>query len=141
MKKISSETISGYLFIGPTLLGYLLFVLGPLAAAIALSFTHYSMMSQPRLAGLSNYSRLLADGRLAIVYRNTALFSISAVVLTVGIGTLLGVAVNKRLPGYLKYLFRSVYFFPVLVGMIYAAMVWKFLLNRDLGVVNYYLHF
>jgi len=35
----------------------------------------------------------------------------------------------------------TAYFFPVLVGMIYAAMVWKFLLNRDLGVVNYYLHF
>ena len=141
MKKASSDTLSGYLFVGPTLSGYLLFVLGPLIAAIVLSFTHYDMMSPPRLVGFGNYARLISDVRLAIVYKNTALFAVTAVILTVGIGTLLGVAVNKRLPGFLKYILRTAYFFPVLVGMIYAAMVWKFLFNRDLGVVNYYLHF
>ena len=106
-----------------------------------LSFTHYDMMSPPRLVGFSNYARLISDVRLAVVYKNTALFAVTAVILTVGIGTFLGVAVNKRLPAFLKYILRTAYFFPVLVGMIYAAMVWKFLFNRDLGVVNYYLHF
>jgi multiple sugar transport system permease protein len=141
MKKASSDTLSAYLFVGPTLSGYLLFVLGPLIAAIVLSFTHYDMMSPPRLVGISNYARLISDARLAVVYKNTALFAVTAVILAVGIGTLLGVAVNKRLPAFLKYILRTAYFFPVLVGMIYAAMVWKFLFNRDLGVVNYYLHF
>jgi multiple sugar transport system permease protein len=141
MKKASSDSLSAYLFVAPTLSGYLLFVLGPLIAAIGLSFTHYDMMSPPRLVGFSNYARLISDARLAVVYKNTALFAVTAVILTVGIGTLLGVAVNKRLPAFLKYILRTAYFFPVLVGMIYAAMVWKFLFNRDLGVVNYYLHF
>jgi multiple sugar transport system permease protein len=141
MKKASSDTLPAYLFVAPTLSGYLLFVLGPLIAAIVLSFTHYDMMSPPRLVGFSNYARLISDARLAVVYKNTALFALTAVVLTVGIGTFLGVAVNKRLPAFLKYILRTAYFFPVLVGMIYAAMVWKFLFNRDLGVVNYYLHF
>jgi multiple sugar transport system permease protein len=141
MKKASSDSLSAYLFVAPTLWGYLLFVLGPLIAAIVLSFTHYDMMSPPRLVGFSNYARLISDARLAVVYKNTALFAVTAVILTVGIGTLLGVAVNKRLPAFLKYMLRTAYFFPVLVGMIYAAMVWKFLFNRDLGVVNYYLHF
>jgi len=141
MKKASSDSLSAYLFVAPTLSGYLLFVLGPLIAAIVLSFTHYDMMSPPRLVGFSNYARLISDARLAVVYKNTALFAVTAVILTVGIGTFLGVAVNKRLPAFLKYILRTAYFFPVLVGMIYAAMVWKFLFNRDLGVVNYYLHF
>jgi multiple sugar transport system permease protein len=141
MKKASSDTLPAYLFVAPTLSGYLLFVLGPLIAAIVLSFTHYDMMSPPRLVGFSNYARLISDARLAVVYKNTALFALTAVVLTVGIGTFLGMAVNKRLPAFLKYILRTAYFFPVLVGMIYAAMVWKFLFNRDLGVVNYYLHF
>jgi multiple sugar transport system permease protein len=141
MKKASSDSLSAYIFVAPTLSGYLLFVLGPLIAAIVLSFTHYDMMSPPRLVGFSNYARLISDARLAVVYKNTALFAVTAVILTVGIGTLLGVAVNKRLPAFLKYILRTAYFFPVLVGMIYAAMVWKFLFNRDLGVVNYYLHF
>jgi multiple sugar transport system permease protein len=141
MKKASQETLSGYMFIGPTLLGYLIFILGPLIAAIALSFTHYDMMSTPRLIGFGNYARLISDSRLAVVYRNTALFAFVSISLTVGFGLLLGVAVNQRLPGAVKYVLRTAYFFPVLVGMIYAAMVWKFLFNRDLGVVNYYLHF
>jgi multiple sugar transport system permease protein len=141
MKKASSDSLPAYLFVAPTLSGYLFFVLGPLIAAIVLSFTHYDMMSPPRMVGFSNYARLISDARLAMVYKNTALFAVAAVILTVGIGTLLGVAVNKRLPAFLKYILRTAYFFPVLVGMIYAAMVWKFLFNRDLGVVNYYLHF
>jgi len=82
MKKASSETLSGYLYIGPTLLGYLLFVLGPLIAALVLSFTHYDMMSPPRLVGFSNYARLISDARVAVVYKNTAVFAVTAVILT-----------------------------------------------------------
>jgi multiple sugar transport system permease protein len=141
MKKAPSEILWGYLFVGPSLLGYLVFVLGPLIAAVALSFTHYDMVSAPRPIGFSNYARLFFDPRLAVVYRNTALFAFVSIGLTVGLGLLLGVAVNQRLPGVVKYVLRTAYFFPVLVGMIYAAMVWKFLFNRDLGVVNYYLSF
>jgi multiple sugar transport system permease protein len=141
VRKAASEQLTAYLFIGPSLLGYLVFVVGPLAAAILLSFTHYDVLTTPRLAGFSNYARLLADPRLLTVYRNTTFFAVSSVVLTISIGVLLAVAVNQRLPGPLTYLLRTAYFFPVLVGMIYAAMVWKFLFNRDLGVVNYYLHF
>lgn len=138
---MSSESRAGYFFVTPSLLGYLLFVLGPLVAAITLSFTHYDVLSSPSLVGLNNYARLIADPRLAVVYRNTAFFSGASVILTVSLGLILAVAVNQSLPGPLKYALRTAYFFPVLVGMIYAAMVWKFLFNRDLGVVNYYLHF
>lgn len=141
MKKAASENLAGYFFIGPSVFGYLIFVLGPLLAAVGLSFTHYDVLSAPRLNGLANYARLISDPRLITVYRNTAFFALTSVILTVSLGVLLAVAVNQRLPGPLKYALRTVYFFPVLVGMIYAAMVWKFLFNRDLGVVNYYLHF
>ena len=141
MRKAVSEKLAGYFFVGPSLIGYLAFVLGPLIAAIGLSFTHYDVLSPPRLNGFGNYARLIADPRLATVYRNTAFFALASVSLTVSLGVLLAVAVNQRLPGPLKYALRTAYFFPVLVGMIYAAMVWKFLFNRDLGVVNYYLHF
>jgi multiple sugar transport system permease protein len=141
VKKASSENLAGYFFVGPSLLGYLVFVLGPLVAAIALSFTHYDVLSPPRLIGFSNYARLITDPRLATVYRNTAFFGAASVILTVSLGLILAVGVNQGLPGPVKYVLRTVYFFPVLVGMIYAAMIWKFLFNRDLGVVNYYLHF
>jgi multiple sugar transport system permease protein len=141
VKRASSESLAGYVFVTPSLLGYLLFVLGPLIAAVALSFAHYDVLGSPRPVGLNNYARLIADPRLATVYQNTAFFAAASVILTVSLGLILAVAVNQRLPEPIRYALRTAYFFPVLVGMIYAAMVWKFLFNRDLGVVNYYLHF
>ncbi len=99
MKKSSSENLAGYLFVGPSLLGYSVFVLGPLVAAVALSFTHYDVLSAPRLIGFNNYARLIADARLATVYRNTIFFSAAAIFVTVSLGLILAVALNQRLPG------------------------------------------
>jgi multiple sugar transport system permease protein len=141
VRKTVAENLAGYFFIGPSLAGYLAFVLGPLVAAIVLSFTHYDVLTAPRLIGFGNYTRLFTDPRLGTVYRNTIFFAAASVILTVSLGLVLAVAVNQRLPNPIKYALRTVYFFPVLVGMIYAAMVWKFLFNRDLGVVNYHLRF
>jgi multiple sugar transport system permease protein len=99
------------------------------------------MFSAPESAGLANYAKLLTDSQLHKVYGNTFFFGTAAIILNVSLGLFLAILVNQRLPAFLRYLLRTVYFFPVLVGMIYAATVWKFLFNRDLGVINYYLHY
>ena len=65
--------------------------------------------------GLSNYAQLLSDPRLRTVYANTIFFTLFAVSFNVGVGLLLAVLINRHMPGPLKYLFRTVYFFPVLV--------------------------
>ena len=141
MKLVSKEALSGLLFISPTLLGFLVFFLGPIFAVLFLSFTRYDMLSAPESAGLANYAKLFTDTQLHKVYRNTFFFGTAAIILNVSLGLFLAILVNQRLPAFLRYLLRTVYFFPVLVGMIYAATVWKFLFNRDLGIINYYLHY
>jgi multiple sugar transport system permease protein len=141
MKKLNKESLCGLLFISPTLLGFLVFFLGPIFAVLFLSFTRYDMLSAPESAGFANYAKLFTDSQLHKVYRNTLFFGAAAITLNVSLGLFLAILVNQRLPAFLRYLLRTVYFFPVLVGMIYAATVWKFLFNRDLGVINYYLHY
>ena len=141
MKIPNRESLCGLLFISPTLLGFLVFFLGPIFAVLFLSFTRYDMFSAPESAGLANYVKLLTDSQLHKVYGNTFFFGTAAIILNVSLGLFLAILVNQRLPAFLRYLLRTVYFFPVLVGMIYAATVWKFLFNRDLGVINYYLHY
>ena len=141
MKIPNKESLCGLLFISPTLLGFLMFFLGPIFAVLFLSFTRYDMFSAPESAGLANYVKLLTDSQLHKVYGNTFFFGTAAIILNVSLGLFLAILVNQRLPAFLRYLLRTVYFFPVLVGMIYAATVWKFLFNRDLGVINYYLHY
>jgi multiple sugar transport system permease protein len=141
MKLPNKESLYGLLFISPTLLGFLVFFLGPIFAVLFLSFTRYDMLSAPEAAGLGNYAKVLTDSQLHRVYGNTFFFGAAAIILNVSLGLFLAILVNQRLPAFLRYLLRTVYFFPVLVGMIYAATVWKFLFNRDLGVINYYLHY
>ena len=140
-KERQREALAGYLFILPTFLGYTTFIIGPILAAIGISLTQYDLLSPARFVGLDNYAQMLADGRLVAVYRNTILFTLFAVSFNVGVGLLLAVLINRKLPGALKYLFRTVYFFPVLVALVYSAIIWQFLYQKDSGIINYYLSF
>jgi multiple sugar transport system permease protein len=133
------EAIHGYLFVGPSIIGFFVFVLGPLLAVIYFSFTRYDAISPPEFRGLVNYERLFTDDRLRQVYLNTVLYVIAAVVLINVVALLLAVVINQRLPKGLTTLFRSVYFFPSLVSLVYISLIWQALFQRDTGLVNYYL--
>ncbi|MGX9349260.1 carbohydrate ABC transporter permease [Microbacterium sp. KNMS] len=135
------ETRTAYLFIAPSAIGFIVFVLGPLVAALWFSLTEYDIISPPRFVGLDNYIRLFSDSRLGAVYVNTIIYVVAAVVLINGIGLLLAVLINQQMPRWLTYVFRSVYFFPSLVALAYIAIIWQALFQKDTGIVNYYLGF
>lgn len=130
---------AGYLFVGPSLIGFVAFVLGPLVAVVYFSFTRYDAISPPRFAGLANYERLLTDQRLHHVYLNTVLYVIAAVVLINSLALVLAVLVNQNMPRFLALVFRSVYFFPSLVSLVYISLIWQALFQHDTGLVNYYI--
>jgi|HigsolmetaAR202D_1030399.scaffolds.fasta_scaffold00357_10 multiple sugar transport system permease protein len=133
------EAVAGYLFILPTLIGYLVFVIGPIIAAVGISFTQYDMLSPAKFVGFDNYINLFKDPRVWTVYGNTVFFTVLAVSLNVGIGLILAVMINRKMPDFLKYIFRTTYFFPVLVALVYSSIIWQFLYQKDTGVFNYYL--
>ncbi|WP_243230047.1 carbohydrate ABC transporter permease [Microbacterium sp. CIAB417] len=135
------ETRTAYLFIAPSAIGFIVFLLGPLVAALWFSLTEYDIISPPRFVGLDNYIRLFSDSRLGAVYVNTIIYVVAAVVLINGIGLLLAVLINQHMPRWLTYVFRSVYFFPSLVALAYIAIIWQALFQKDTGIVNYYLGF
>lgn len=133
------EALSGYLFILPTFIGYAIFIIGPILAAIGLSFTKYDLLSPAKFTGLDNYRRLVDDTRLHTVYGNTLYFTVVSVFFNISIGLLLAVLINRRMPRFLSYLLRSAFFFPVLVAHVYIAIIWQFLFQQDTGAINYYL--
>ena len=139
-KDKTREAIVGYLFILPAFVGFVLFVLGPIIVAVGISFTQYDILSPPKFAGLDNYLQLLKDPRLRITYANTALFTLLAVTFNIGVALVLAVLINRKLPAFLKYLFRATYFFPVLVALAYSSVIWSFLYQKDTGIINYYLN-
>lgn len=133
------EAATGFLFILPAFVGFLLFVLGPVIAAVVLSLTRYDLIVPPTFVGLANYERMFADPRLLTTYRNTVIYVIAAVVLMNVLGLGLAVLLNRHLPFGLRSLLRSAYFFPSLVGLAYVSIIWQALFQPDVGVVNYYL--
>lgn len=140
-KESQREALAGYLFILPTFLGYTVFIIGPILAAIGISLTSYDILSPAKYVGFDNYTALWSDPRLWKVYRNTIYFTVVAVSLNVGIGLALAILINRHMPNFLKYIFRTAYFFPVLVALSYCSIIWQYLYQKDTGILNYYLSY
>ena len=131
--------VEGYLLITPWLVGLVVFTLGPILASLYFSFSRYSIISAPRLIGLGNYVRALggADplfyGSLLRTLEFGVIYVPSGVLVSLGLALLL----NRDLRG--SPLFRTLFFLPTLTPVAAAALLWTWLLQPDVGPVNYLL--
>ena len=139
MNERRREALAGYLLILPSYLGFIIFVAGPVIAAVYYSLTRFDLVTPPEFIGLDNYVRMLSDTRLHRTYMNTFVYVIAGVTGITGFGLLLAVMLNRRLPRSLRYIVRSAYFFPSLVGLVYVSIIFKALFQFDIGIINYYL--
>jgi len=98
-----------------------------------------TISSPPRFTGLSNFETALGDARLLAVYRNTLTYVATWALIDVVVAMTLAVAINRPMHAVLRYLRRSAYFFPKLTSTASVVLIWTFLLNTDLGIVNCYL--
>ena len=133
------EAFVGYLFILPTYVGFIIFILYPLIESMRISFQEFSLLRGSTYVGFDNYAQMFADPRLRISYVNTVTFTLFAVFFNAGVGLILAVMLNRRLPVLMRNLYRSIFFFPVLIAHTYIAVIWRFLYAQDTGVINYYL--
>ena len=136
---LRKEERVAWIFILPAMAAFLLFRLIPFILNFVLSLTDFRGFGQINFVGLQNYAQMLTDSRLLTTYRNTAILSVGALTFNVGVGLILALLLNTSLPKPIRGFFRSVYFFPVIIPLAYAAIVWQYLLSRDIGIVNYYL--
>jgi multiple sugar transport system permease protein len=126
-------------FLAPSGIGFLLFVIFPAVMVFGLSAVEWNLLSPARFVGWDNYLRAFSDSRLLAVYRSTALMAGGFVVLNVGLALLLAVFLETRMPRWLSSFFRMTFIFPFVVSATAVAMIWRFMLHQDLGLVNFYL--
>ena len=125
----------GYLFLVPSLAGFLLFVALPVVVSALLSFVDWNLLRPPEWVGLLNYRQLLLrDPVFWKVTQNTAYFMVTIVPLQLALGLILAVALNQAIRGALVY--RVIYFMPVVTTIVAGAIVFQFMLNRDFGVIS-----
>ena len=125
----------GYAFISPWLIGFLVFVLGPFIASIYLSFTRYEVVSEPVWVGLANYKQLLA--RDPLFWKSlwiTLKYALIAVPVGIVAGVGLALLLNLRVRGISVY--RTVFYLPAIVPIVATTVVFMWLLNPQIGLVN-----
>ena len=135
----TQELLAGYLFILPAFLGLAIFLILPIIASLVLVFMKYDVLTPPEWSGLANLHTLLHDSRLVSVYWNSIRYVVGATFFNNLLGLMLAMGVNRAMHGVLRYLLRTALFFPVLTTTASLALVWKFLLAQDRGVMNYLL--
>ena len=125
----------GYAFISPWLLGFLIFTAYPFIASVYFSFTRYDMVSSPHWVGWANYQTLVHDDPLfwksLVVTFRFALFSVPLGVVT-GVG--LALLLNMNVRGISIY--RTLFFLPSIAPAVANAMVFLWLLNPEIGLIN-----
>jgi multiple sugar transport system permease protein len=125
----------GYAFISPWVLGFLIFTAYPFLASVYFSFTRYDIVSTPVWVGLANYRNLLGDDplfwkSLAVTFH----YAFWSVPLGVVAGVGLALLLNQNVRGIAVY--RTLFFLPSIAPTVANAMVFLWLLNPEIGLVN-----
>jgi multiple sugar transport system permease protein len=129
------RNLTGLLFISPWLIGFLVFTLGPFVSSIFLSFNTYDLVHPPRWVGGANYTTLLHKdplfwSSLGVTFRYAA----ASVPLGIVWGVILALLLNTKITG--QAIFRTIFFLPSIVPSVANAVVFTWILNPEIGLVN-----
>jgi multiple sugar transport system permease protein len=127
-------------FAAPYLLLFLVFLAGPIVASLVVSFTDFDLgaiadPSSARFVGLDNYRELLSEQRFQAAAGNTAYFVAAGVPLTIAAAMAAAIGLNSALVKF-RTLFRVGYYLPVVTSIVAIAVVWRYVLDPDVGLLN-----
>ena len=128
-------------FLTPTIDGIVVFTVVPIVGSVILSLFHWNVIDSPSYAGLSNYGEVFGDETVLVSFRNTLVFMVFAVALQLFVALALALTLNGRMPVWLRSVFRSAFFFPLVLSAASISVVMKYLFNQDFGVINWALGF
>lgn len=134
------DGVSALLFLSPTLVIFLTFVIFPVLFSFYLSFHQWNMFSsQQAFIGLDNYQRMLHDPEFWAVLRNTLVYTVGTVPLNMILALLVAYLLNQKVAG--KKFLRTAFFAPVIISPVAAAVIWRWMYDPNFGLVNYFLAF
>lgn len=128
------EAIHAYVFMLPTIIGLLVFLIGPIVVSLYLSFTNYDLLSQAQWIGLGNYTQLFQDDLFWQALRVSAIYSVVSVPLGLMLALFAAVLLNQKLRGIT--VFRSIYYLPTVISGVGVAMLWRWMFNGEYGMIN-----
>ena len=134
MKAIAKALV----FIGPWLIGFLVFRLYPFVASVYYSLTFYTILQPPKFIGLNNfYTLFFGDPRFLTSLYNTAYYALLSVPLSNLFAIILAMLLNMRVRGLAAY--RTFYYVPSITPLVAVSIVWLWIFNPEAGIINWFL--
>lgn len=124
-----------YLFIGLWLIGFVAFTGGPAIASLFISFTNWTGVKTIEFTGLENYSDMLQDRLFWITLKNTAYYAVASVFFGTAAALLIALLLNQEIPG--RNILRTIFFMPSVTQGVAVAIMWIWILNPQVGLLNY----
>lgn len=131
------NTLIAWSFIAPNFIGFFIFTLIPVVFSLILAFMKWDSFSKPAFVGLDNFSKMMTDDTFWISLRNTFVYTIGVVPLTLICSLVLAILLNKKIRGI--KIFRTAFFFPYVTSLVAIAVVWSMLFHPTMGPINQFL--
>ncbi len=131
------RTITGYIFIGPFILGFLFWFLIPALVAVYLTFHEWNLIQPPEFVGLANIEHLFEDTLLPQSLKASFLFTVLSVPSGMVLSFFLAMLVNNKFRGI--GIFRTIYYLPTIVPAVANAVLWAWIYNTEFGLMNVFV--
>ena len=127
-------------FAAPFVILFVVFMAGPILVSFVTSFTDMGIADirhplDVSFVGLDNYVDVFRDETFRKAARNTAVYVLFALPLTIGLGLLAALGLNQAMVRF-RTVFRTGYFLPYVTSVVAIALVWRLLLGTDSGLIN-----
>jgi multiple sugar transport system permease protein len=129
------EAVAGYLFVLPVVLGFIIWVLGPIIATIAISFTNWPVIGKANWVGVRNYLSLFnSQSFFPASLKATVYYAFGDVVVRILYSFVVALLLNQKVIG--RPAFRTIYYLPSIVPLIASSMIWLWCFQPDFGLFN-----
>lgn len=131
------ENLTGYLFIAPNLIGFLVFVFIPVLVSLFISFTNWDVtkgFSGAKIVGISNYTGLLSDDWFKASLKNNLAYTLVTIPVILGLSIVIATVLNNKV--YFKNAIRAMFFLPYIASIVSIGVVWMMLYNPSQGLIN-----
>lgn len=128
------DMAGGVISITPWLIGFIVFMLGPIVFSIILSFTKYSGLGEAQWTGLQNYSDLLLNDSLFWKALGNTGFMLLGVPINMAVGLGIALLLNMKVKGV--NLYRTIYYLPSIIPFVATSILWIWILDPTNGILN-----
>ena len=137
-KIFNKDSICGWIFILPAVLGIFIFIINPIFCSLGLSFTKWDLLNPAKFVGFDNYKLIFSEPLFYKILLNTVVFALSVSILGVIIPLILASIINSKIRG--SEFFKSAYFLPFITPMVVIGIVWAWIFDPNIGFLSQILH-